>query len=339
MSKVNRIPLGFPMGSEKRTPAQEELQALKRAIGRNDFLHRGLIGRLLEPGTEFVEEDFSGHTFLTPNFKETVFRSCVLQGTRIYAGNLCGVMFIDCDLRGAQIIHCTALKMGFVNCKVHKACLSNSDLSNGYARKSIFTGVEYTGTVFKGFNFGESTWLSANTRGATDLRDAKFSALKGISDAHLFMAEVIRRLGVEHQTDERLRRDFKFLWGYAALPLFGDWYPGEVCWQGFFDLALTQFPKATDIFVEEVRSQRAWRTDVRVEMELWKREQRLAGRDIRNQDVTFSGYTFRIDELGAFRPIHDRRDELYVNVDETIVTTEEGLDPALEELRTQKQVA
>ena len=305
-------------------------EQFRAGIANAALKRRAQAGLLNEPGQEFEGVDWPGWILLDPVLTDAVIRDSNLRGATIFGGDLRGIVFIGCDLRQAEFVRCQAQGAAFLNCRLHNAVLDCSDFTGGFADGSSFLDVAYTGTVLRGFKFGKSAWLSANTRGGVDLRDADFSELRGFSDAHLFLAEIVRRLGVEYAPDSKKAQEFKWLWSLIAAPQGREWYPGQICWQSFLDLGTEYFPEALELSIETLlREYPDSRGNVRLEMERWKRAERLAGRSIACREVELAGFTFRTDEIGKFRPVRDRRDDLYGNVDHTIAFTES--DSALED--------
>lgn len=274
--------------------------------------------------------DFSGQDLRGASFEGARLFHCNLSAARLGGANFSGAYLLDgCNLFRAKLSDANFKNAYIDNAGFQEADLRATDWRGARISRSSFRDCTHTGADMRNVVFVDTEWFADRYRGGLALDGADLSGLKGISESHGVLKQIVLNIADGRQS-------FQAFAGFTEIKIAG-------CWQTGLHFLHSQFEDSERReILDAFRACPQWLIGIRLEFEVWKRERLIShwGEDwsrwpkrSRERDAPLvgdkcavAGIEGVVSKAGLFKPLNIGSDERYDTMD---VTTDEMLAMAM----------
>lgn len=331
-------------GSGRVIPANRLLDISE--IAKDDRAARWFMGRMQEAGllqdvtvgdphpnyaSGTVEGvDFSGQDLRGATFNGAKLFHCNFSAARLDGADFSGAYLLDgCNLFRAKLVSANFKNAYVDNAGFQETDIRASDWRSARITRCSFRDCTHTGADMRNAVFVDTQWFADRYRGGLVLDGADIAGLKGISESHGVLKQIVLNIAGGRQL-------FQAFAGFTEIKITG-------CWQTGLQFLYTQFSdKDRQEIFDAFNACPEWLIGIRLKLEHWKREQLMKrwGEDwnlwpkkSRDRDAplvgtrcTIDGIEYEIQSAGLFKPVGIDDIDRFYGMD---VTTDEMLALAL----------
>ena len=287
-------------------------------------VHVGEQGPPSFEGATVEGEDLSGRDLRGLKAKGATFVHVNFSSAVLNEADLAGATLIDCNLFRARMLGVRMPGITALDSDFSEAYLTAADARKANIVRCVFRDCHHSALDMRDARFLETKWFADRYRGGLSLRGADISGLKGISESHGVVKQIVLDIA-----DGRPR--FQGFAGYIELKITG-------CWQAALSYLETEFSESErQELLDAFRSNPAWLIGVRLEYEVQKRDwlaqefgeafpswpdMKTRNAAIKGRRCTVAGIRGHVSSAGLFVPDgidqQDRFDTFNVTTDEML---------------------